>query len=285
VQTPQQVSRRRALTGPQKALLAVGGVAAFVLIGWGAWTLVNLIGQTSYQRELTLAVASGRLRVDLPGGIKIEPGSGPGVRVVETVRYGTFRPKLREEETADGLAVRADCPWFTANCAVDAVITVPANLSVDAVSSGGDITVHGLTGRVHLDSSGGGIDASGLTGPVVLSSSGGEITATRLTGPAELDSSGGGVRASELGSSEVTARSSGGDVQLAFDTPPDRVIADSSGGGVEVGLPQVEGGYQVRADSSGGETQTDVQTDPSSPRLIDAHSSGGDVRIVTASAG
>jgi len=74
-------------------------------------------------------------------------------------------------------------------------------------------------------------------------------------------------------------------VQLAFDTPPDRVIADSSGGGVEIGLPRVEGGYQVHADSSGGQTQTDVQTDPASPHLIDAHSSGGDVRITTASPG
>jgi hypothetical protein len=281
----QTVSRARALTGAQKALLAAGGVAAFVLIGWGVWTLVNLFGQTSYQRELTLAAASGRLEVDLPGRITVEPGPGPDVRVVETVRSGTFRPKLSEEETADGLAVRADCAWFTANCAVDAVITVPANLSVDAVSSGGDITVHGLTGRVHLDSSGGGIDAAGLTGPVELSSSGGEITATGLTGPAELDSSGGGVRASDLGSREVTAHSSGGSVQLAFNTPPERVIADSSGGGVEIGLPRVEGGYHVDADSSGGETQTGVQTDPASPRLIDAHSSGGDVRIVTASPG
>lgn len=281
----QTVPRRRTLTGPQKALLAVGGVAAFVFIGWGAWTLVNLFGQTSYQRELTLAASSGRLQVDLPGRVTVEPGPGSDVHVVERVRYGTFRPRFTEEVTAEGLSVRAECAWVMPNCAVDAVITVPADLPVDATSSGGDITVSGLTGPVRLDSSGGGIEASGLTGPVVASSSGGGVTVTGLYGPVELDSSGGGVRATGLHSREVTARSSGGSVHLVFDTAPEWVSADSSGGGVEIGLPRVDGGYKVNAESSGGETHTDVPTDPTSRRLVEAHSSGGDVRVVTAPAG
>ena len=272
---------RSRLSGGQKVILAFGGVVAFALIGWGVLTVVNLLGQTSYQRELTLNPTTGRLRVDLPGSITVETGTGPEVRVVEKVRYGLRKPRLTEETTADWVVLRADCAWFSSNCSVDAVITVPANLSVDVDSSGGDITASNLAGSVRLDSSGGSVRVSGLTGSVVLSSSGGDVSATGLTGTAELDSSGGSVRATELRSSEIKASSSGGDVQLVFDAAPDRVSADSSGGGVEVGLPRVDGGYRVNADSSGGETRIEVPTDPQSPRVIDAHSSGGDVRVVT----
>ncbi|HEY3262909.1 MAG TPA: DUF4097 family beta strand repeat-containing protein [Pseudonocardiaceae bacterium] len=274
-------TRSRTLSRAQKVLLAVGGVAAFVLIAGAAWTLVNLFGQTTYQRDLTLTPTAGRLRIDTTGAITIKPGSGPEVRVHETVRYGLRRPRLAETSTPDGLVLHAGCDWLTPNCSIDAVVTVPAELTVDARSSGGDITVSGLTGAVQLDSSGGGITVSGLTGPAQLHSSGGGITATGLAGAVQLDSSGGGVRATGLRATQVEARSSGGDVVLAFDTAPDRVVADSSGGGVRIGLPRVEGGYSVNADSSGGGTHTDVPTDPQSQRQIEAHSSGGDVRLET----
>jgi hypothetical protein len=269
----------RTMSGGRRALLAVGGVMTVALIGWGVLTLIGLLGRTTSQRELTLTPSAGRLRIDMNGAITIETGTGPDVRVTETMRYGLRKPRVTEEVTADGLVLRAHCPWFTSTCSVDAVLTVPASLSVDAHSSGGDITASGLTGAVQLDSSGGGIRASGLTGSVVLRSSGGDITASGLAGPARLDSSGGGVRAAGLRSPHVEARSSGGDVELSFDSAPDRVTADSSGGGVRIALPRVEGGYRVTADSSGGDTRTEVPTDPRSERLIEAHSSGGGVRL------
>jgi DUF4097 and DUF4098 domain-containing protein YvlB len=268
-------------SGAQRVLLAVGGVVALALIAWGVLQLVSVLGRTTTQRELTLTPTGGRLKVDMNGGIRIETGSGPEVRVVERLHYGLRKPRVTETVTADGLEVKAGCAWFNPNCSVDAVLTVPADLAVDAHSSGGDITVSGLTGTVQLDSSGGGITASGLTGSVVLESSGGDITASGLTGAVRMDSSGGGVRASGLRSGQVDAHSSGGDVVLAFDAPPDRVRADSSGGGVRIELPRVDSGYHVNADSSGGDTHTEVPTDPQSPRLIEAHSSGGDVRILT----
>jgi len=274
-------SRSRTLSRVQKVLLAVGGIAAFALIAGTVWTLVNLFGQTTYQRDLALTPTAGRLRIDTTGTITIKPGSGPDVRVTETVRHGLRRPRLTESATADGLELRAGCDRLTPNCSIDAVVTVPAELTVDAHSSGGDITASGLTGAVELDSSGGGITVSGLTGPAQLHSSGGDITASGLAGSARLDSSGGGVRATGLRNAQVEARSSGGDVVLAFDTAPDRVVAESSGGGVRIGLPRVEGGYRVNADSSGGGTHTDVPTDPQSQRQIEAHSSGGDVRLET----
>jgi hypothetical protein len=272
-------TRTRTLSGGQKLLLAVGGLVAFALVGWAALSLVGLVGRTTEQRELTLTPPGGRLRVEMNGSIRIESGPGPDVRVTEIMRYGLRKPRVTEEATSDGLVIRADCPWFDSSCSVDAALIVPASLSLEAYSSGGDITASGLAGSVRLDSSGGGIRASGLTGAVVLHSSGGDITASGLAGSARLDSSGGGVRATGLRSSQVEARSSGGDVELGFASAPDRVSADSSGGGVRIGLPRVETGYRVNADSSGGDTRTDVPTDPRSRRLVEAHSSGGDVRL------
>jgi hypothetical protein len=280
---PPPAPRRRRLSPGQRVILAVGGVLAFALIGWGVLSLVSVFGRTSYQRELTLAPSGAKLHIDLPGTIQITGASGSDsqVRLVETVRYGLRKPHLVESRTADGLTVRMDCSWFDSRCSVDAVVTVPASTSVDARSSGGDITVRGLTGSVRLDSSGGGVTGADLTGSVEMRSSGGDVTATGLTGQAVLDSSGGGISGSGLRSPTVDASSSGGDVNLSFDAAPDQVHADSSGGGVEVRLPRVENGYHVTADSSGGATRIEVPTDPQSPRLIDAHSSGGDVRIVT----
>jgi hypothetical protein len=272
-------TRIRTLSAAQKVILAMGGVVALVLIAWGVLQLASFFGRTTYQRELTLTPTAGRIHVDMNGGISIQTGPGPEVRVTEQVHYGLRKPRLIESVTGEGVELTARCAPFISNCSVDAVLTVPAGLAVDAHSSGGDITASGLTGSVRLDSSGGGVTASGLTGSVVLHSSGGDITASGLAGKVQLDSSGGGVRATGLTGRQVDARSSGGDVELVFDAAPDRVGADSSGGGVRIELPSVDSGYHVNADSSGGDTRTDVKTDPGSPRLIEAHSSGGDVRI------
>src|SRR6266496_688716 len=236
-------TRIRTLSAAQKVILAMGGVVALVLIAWGVLQLASFFGRTTYQRELTLTPTAGRIHVDMNGGISIQTGPGPEVRVTEQVHYGLRKPRLIESVTGKGVELTARCAPFISNCSVDAVLTVPAGLAVDAHSSGGDITASGLAGKVQLDSSGGGVRATGLTGR------------------------------------QVDARSSGGDVELVFDAAPDRVGADSSGGGVRIELPSVDSGYHVNADSSGGDTRTDVKTDPGSPRLIEAHSSGGDVRI------
>jgi hypothetical protein len=76
----------------------------------------------------------------------------------------------------------------------------------------------------------------------------------------------------------VDAESSGGDVSLSLRTPPDRLDATSSGGDVELVLP--DEAYRIDATSSGGDVDDqDVRNAPSSPRIIRARSSGGDVRI------
>jgi Putative adhesin len=273
--------RRRRLTRAQKAILAVGGVLAFALIAYGVLILVELFGQRTDQRVVTLTPTAGRLRLDVNGDIRIQPGADAQVHVTERLKYGLRRPRLSEQVTAAGLTVTSRCMVLDSYCSVDAVLTVPAGLSVDAHSSGGGITVGGLTGSVTLDSSGGGISVSALTGPVVLRSSGGDITADGVAGSLRMDSSGGGVHGTGLRGGQVDAHSSGGDVRLVFDAAPQRVSANSSGGGVRIELPRAEGGYHVTADSSGGGTSIDVPTDPQSSRSVDAHSSGGDVRIVT----
>src|SRR5438046_232832 len=118
-----EMRTRPRLSGGQKVILAVGGAVALLLVGWGVLLLVNLIGRTSYQRELTLHPTANRLRVDLPGSIRIEPGTGPDVRVVQTVKYGLRKPRLTEDTTPDGLVVAAECPVFGSFCSVDAVLT------------------------------------------------------------------------------------------------------------------------------------------------------------------
>src|SRR5205823_5094991 len=160
--------------------------------------LVELFGQRTDQRVLTLTPTAGRLRLDLNGDIRIQRGSDSQVHVTERLKYGLRRPHVVEQATSDGLTVTGKCLALDSYCSVDAVLTVPPSLSVDAHSSGGGITASGLIGSVQLDSSGGGISVSDVSGPVVATSSGGDVSASRVSGSLRLDSSGGGVHATDL---------------------------------------------------------------------------------------
>lgn len=229
----------------RRAVLVIGGVLAAALVVFGTWSLVNLLGQTTTERTTTLVPTSDRLTIRADGDIRVEAGTGPEVRVVERVRHGIGRPEVDQRPTSDGLLIDSDCPWYSTNCSVDLIVTVPATLSVDAHSSAGDITAIGVS--------------SDLT----------------------LTSSAGDVRASGLRTSRVDASSSAGDVTLSFDAPPVDVVAGSSAGDVDIRLPRVDGGYRVSVDTSAGDQHVEVPTDPESSRRIDAGSSAGDVTVRT----
>lgn len=235
----------RPLSRGRRITLVVGGFFAVVVVAFGTWTLVNLVGQTTTERTLTLGPGNGPIAVDMNGDVHVEVGDVTDVRVVERLRYALGRPRVSETTGDGGLSIRGDCAWYTSNCSVDVTLTVPPTVALQLHSSGGDVLVSGAGGAA--------------------------LTAV---------SSAGDVHATGLRSTQVVARSSGGDVELSFVVPPSSVTAHSSAGDVAVRVPRVAGGYRVTANTSAGTTRVDVPTDPESSRWIDATSSAGDVDVL-----
>jgi hypothetical protein len=276
---------RAPLSPARRWVLAAGVVLSVLAIAWGTLHLIDLLGRTSEDRSATLPATGGQLVVSSSGGgIRITAGDVPDIRIVAHLRYGLSAPRLRQESGPDGVHLDASCPWYSSFCSVHYEITVPSGIAVRAESSGGSITVRGVSGAIDTESSGGSVTVAEATGSVRAHSSGGSVTVDSSSGSVDLDSSGGGIVGTGL-RGDARAESSGGSVRLVFDAPPSSVQASSSGGKVEVLLPRVEGGYRVNASSSGGDQQVDVPTDPASTRQIEVHSSGGDARVLLTEAG
>lgn len=279
-------TRSAPLSPARRWVLGVGVVLCLVAITWGVLLLLNLLGRTTEERSATLPATGDQLVVSSSGGgVRVFAAEVEEIRVVSRLKYGLAAPRLRQDSGADGVHLSASCPWWGTFCSVDYEITVPNGMAVRAESSGGSITVRGVSGAVETVSSGGSITIADSTGSVRARSSGGSVTVSGATGSLELDSSGGSVLGDRLRAGEVRAETSGGDVRLIFAIPPVRVEASSSGGSVEVLLPRVDGGYRVDASSSGGDREVEVPTDPASARHVTARSSGGDVRLLPAGAG
>ena len=255
---PSPPSRSR-----RSAWIIAGGVFCVIALAYGTYMVVDLLafGRDHFQRTFTEPVTTIEIH-NGAGSVRLEGTTGSEVSVDASIRRGLRKPSHRETITGGLLVLDAKCPsMFTNTCNLNYAVRVPAGVAV------------------LIRSDGGGVRLSDLTGSVDASSSGGGISVFRTSGPLRLRSSGGGISGEGLRSAAVDASSSGGGVKLAFAAAPTSVAVDSSGGGVTVELPNTTDSYQLRVSSSGGSVSTPVRSDPTSPRVIDAHSSGGGVTV------
>jgi putative adhesin len=232
-----------ALTPGRRALLTLGGPIALATIGYGAFSIVSAIGLTHYSQTYLVVPHSQVLNVKADeGGVRLQPSPDSNVHIVSKGVYALKIPKVEATSTASSLTIKGSCPLSgAAICSQTITIQVPAAFTITASSNGGDVHATGLTGRLTLTSSAGDVDGN------------------------------------DLGSTDVTASSSGGDVDLRFATVPQRVEASSSAGDVSLRLP--DSVYAVEAQTSAGDTVVKVPTDPRSTRTVHAHSSAGDVAV------
>jgi len=79
-------------------------------------------------------------------------------------------------------------------------------------------------------------------------------------------------------SAAAELKTGSGDIELGFSGAPDEVSADASSGDVDIALPEGEA-YRVDTDTSAGDDDTTVRTDPASTRTIHAKTSAGDIEI------
>lgn len=149
------------------------------------------------------------------------------------------------EETSYGVRIEArkegsdgwfNFSWFGGGNDLRFEIQVPKNFEVDAKTSGGDMWIRELAGRVNLKTSGGDISLLDYKGDADLNTSGGDIEIENSGGNISVSTSGGDI-IMKSANGRIDAGTSGGDVTLDYEGNNDGVELHTSGGDIRVYLP------------------------------------------------
>jgi hypothetical protein len=263
-ETPARIGRSPAVRAGWKILGAL--VVAFMLLSGTVQTVVLLAHKEETFVDEFAAEGITTIDVDNASGSVTIRGSDTNrdtITVTSRVSHGLRRTGHREEVEGERLVLDSTCPLFLSDfCRVAYTVEVPTDVDVVARSDGGSITIADVTGVVDVDTDGGGIDVARVDGDWL-----------------RMDTDGGSVSAVDVRSAEVEATSDGGGVSVQFAGDPQSVVADSSGGGVEVIMPRGGGPYRVDADSDGGGVDTEVDISQTSDRTVRATSDGGSVSV------
>ncbi len=173
------------------------------------------------------------------GHIALSP-AGPAIDVTAILAQdgGSF-----EWEVTDGvLSLVSVCSNGTTGCATGMLINGPSDLPVEVVTS---------TGDVRLD---------GWQADVAIATFGGEVT---LTGAREL-------------AADITTET--GPVELAFDTVPVSIDAETLSAPIDVALP--EGSYDLQVQTSGARETDDALVYDNDGPTVRLTSASGDITVV-----
>lgn len=230
---------------PRRATVLLAVVFVLVVISFGAAQLLSQAVHGSSTTDTVLTAAAAHLSIRTGrGDVTVVPSPDGDVHVRTDARFGLRAPQLVEDSTPAGVRLEADCHGFLGSgCEVSYTVAVPPAFDVTVSADSGDVTVPDLGGRLDTDVSSGDVRLAGLSGDVAVRAASGDITATGLR------------------SGSVRAETAAGDVTLAAATAPRALVARTSSGNVDVGLP------------SGRSYRVDVES-PVLPRPLDAHSDG-----------
>lgn len=239
-------------------------------------------------RELSKSFAvapGGTLQVTTQGGdVRVESADVSEVKITarQVVKASTEKEadeklaklELRMEQRGNDVVAEAKYPrwsgWGSMPVRVDFLVTVPRQFHAELRTSGGDVAVGSLQGRLAAETSGGDIKAERIDGDVSATTSGGDILLREGTGKVAVETSGGDIRIERAGG-PVDAHTSGGDITLH--SAAARVNAQTSGGDVSAVLEQV--GADCTLGTSGGDVS--VQVAKAAAFQLDAETSGGKV--------
>ena len=162
--------------------------------------------------------------------------------------------------------------WFS-NLDFEIEIKVPSRFNLDVNTAGGDIKCGGINGKAELNTSGGDIWADKFSGNLTASTSGGNIYLF-------------------CRDANIEAETSGGDIKLEFEGENMGIDLSTSGGDIEVKVPQ-DIRASIELSTSGGDVSCSLNMSnvkkSSGSRLIgdlngggeklSAHTSGGDITV------
>jgi putative adhesin len=257
-----EVERRPAGTMSRERRFGIA-ISLGLILGGGWWAASELGGDAA-PANLSFPVSGQQLQIDARSSdVWIRSGDVQDIQVRrEGGSDGLFSSGPKETYENGELELRASCgPISFGRCEPDYVITVPRDLRVRIETSSGDVEVENATGPVDVKSSSGDVIVNGANGDVVVETTSGDVTAEGLR------------------SSTARVKASSGDLELRFATAPTTVTAETSSGDVDVTVPDGTETYRVDTDTSSGDTETGIRTDPASTRTIRAETSSGDVTV------
>lgn len=124
---------------------------------------------------------------------------------------------------------------------------------IDGTTSGGNITIENCKDDIELVTSGGNIDAKNCNGKIKLTTSGGNVSLVALKGTIKANTSGGNIEGEEI-EGELVSATSGGNLQFAHLSGS--VEASTNGGNINVAVVKL--GEYVRLTNSGGDVTLDL---------------------------
>jgi DUF4097 and DUF4098 domain-containing protein YvlB len=183
--------------------------------------------------------------------------------------------------------------WFhwiwNSDLEVRFVVNVPSQYNVDLTTSGGDIVVSDLAGRVKVHTSGGDVSLGRIAGAVDAYTSGGDVSMAGSHAGATLSTSGGDIKVGDAAGA-LTVKTSGGSIDIHRASAD--LKAHTSGGSIDIG----DAAGAIDASTSGGSITAHLSRQPHADSKlstsgggitvhvasnvaldIDAHTSGGDV--------
>ncbi|MFI6320480.1 DUF4097 family beta strand repeat-containing protein [Nonomuraea sp. NPDC050556] len=213
---------------------------------------------TPVRSTQTFPLTSTRLTITSGlGALRISQGSANQVVVTRWLRGKAANDN--SWALKDGtLALTARCQLVFGDCGAEYAINVPPGVELVVEAGDDPVSVSSLSQRVAVTTTGGTIKVNGGSGQLRLLSKDGAIHAEGIT------------------SSEVRARTSDGEILLAFATPPTNVDALSREGRVITTVPDAP--YKVTVSSKYGKATSDVKQ-TGDGRTIIAKSIDGNVRV------
>ncbi len=214
-------------------------------------------------KEFTLN-GSGNLKVETSGSsVAVTGTSGNQVIVDMYVKYDGRQIEMENEEVERELAnYNLDISQSGNMIAViikkknnngrnklnlSFKIQVPEEMSSKIQTSGGSISVDGISGEQEISTSGGSIQVVNSSGYVKTRSSGGSFRVENFEGNVEVESSGGSIKITHL-TGDLNVNTSGGSVNL--EDISGSISANTSGGSIRAELSNVE--KSVSMMTSGG---------------------------------
>jgi DUF4097 and DUF4098 domain-containing protein YvlB len=198
----------------------------------GSWT-EELTGTLSGARELHVQVDSGSVRVQ----------GGPQQDITYSIR---IRSNSSDEQQArrqfEGYKVNASSHGDIATistegrhrnlCSAEFVINVPKDLGLARLeTSGGGVTVNGISGRVEAESGGGKVRLDNIGGSVRAETGGDSIEIGTIGGDVRLETGGGKIYVSDV-KGRVDASTGGGNIMLV--SSQRGATLEAGGGNIEV---------------------------------------------------
>jgi hypothetical protein len=156
------------------------------------------------------------------------------------------------------------------NLDVRFTVTVPRSYNVRLQTSGGDVKVSNLTGKVDGETSGGDVSIDHVEGVSTLGTSGGDIHVESVKGDVKAETSGGNVKMKNV-VGNVNGETSGGNISA--EDVDGKVRLETSGGNVTIKVRGANKG--IHAETSGGNVTIMISKNVGA--VIDAGTSGGEV--------